>query len=109
MRPIRPLAFTQARVNYSISLLYKNIFCTTINGRKQIFPDLDIYHTFDLPPSLGIVVRKTNGVPLLSDLCQANYSPTMPISQTSSSVCVRTRKSDKIYLTRVSQQLVNAG
>ena len=75
-----------------------------MRGQKniKIFPDMDIYHTFDLPPSLGIMVRKTNGAPLLSDLCQANYSTTMPLSHTSSSACVRTRNSDKIYVTRVS-------
>jgi len=52
-------------------------------------------NTFYLPPPLGIMVRKTNDVPLLSDLCEANYSLTMSLSQTPSSEYVHTRRQTK--------------
>jgi hypothetical protein len=98
MRPIRPFSFHSS----NSKLQYFTVLKEYVLHNHQ-------WMKIDIPPSLGIMVRKTNGVPLLSDLCQANYSPTLPLSQTSSSACERTRKSYKTYLTRVPQQFVNAG
>jgi hypothetical protein len=84
-------------------LIYLNVWrCTDLQtlNPKDIPRSGYISHFWFTPVTRNH--GKKNSVPFLSDLCQANYSSAMPLSQTSSSACVRTRKSHKIYLTWVS-------
>jgi hypothetical protein len=82
-------ALSLARRALKNKLPTPTVSLTTVLQNRQVFLPDPVYRTFDLPPSLEIMVRRRRRKRKRKKR-KKEKCPTVPLSQTSSSACVRT-------------------